>query len=59
MGRPTSKGRERKGGEEGTEGEGRRGGKGRGRGEERRGREGGEGEGCPVFLLSRPGNPMN
>ena len=49
---PTSKGREGKGGEEM---EGRKGLKERvGRGVEGRA---GEGRGCPVFLLSRPGDP--
>ena len=61
-GRPTSKGREGKAGgdrgEKGTKGKGRAGKGGEGRGErwEVEGKAGGEG--CPFFLLSRPGNPI-
>ena len=63
-GRPTSKGREGKegrigrGGGDGRKGDDRE--RRRGEGRERRGgeeKEGQGGEGCPVFLLRRPGNP--
>ena len=59
MGRPTSKGRKRKGGEEreGKRGRKERGGQERRKGEGEEGKGGRRGEGCPVFLLSRPDNP--
>ena len=52
------KGNEERRGRDGRKGEGKaEGRRGERRGQERMG-EGRGGEGCPVFLLSRPGNPI-